>query len=121
MFVLYSSAKVSLLSILRVRGGHHLHPLLSQLCSMFAEFILYTVVVFEVECCTGIHKRVHWAPAACYVIHCAMLLCATSLVKLCIEKSFYLQDLTAFETTVCVVVVNFETTLKNYYFNLLFT
>ena len=115
MFVLYSTATVSLLSILWVRGGHHLHPLLSQLCSMFAEYMLYTVVVFEVECCTGIHKRIHWALAAYYVIHCAMLLCATSLVKLCIEKSFYLQDLTAFETTVCVEVVNFETTAKLVY------
>jgi hypothetical protein len=92
-----------------------MHPLLSQLCSMFAEYMLYTVVVFEVECCTGIHKRIHWALAVCYVIYCAMLLCATSLVKLCIEKSFYLQYLTAFQTTICVEVVNFETTAKLVY------
>jgi hypothetical protein len=44
-----------------------------------------------------------------------LLLCATSLVKLCYEKSFYLQDLTAFETTVCAVVVNFETTAQLVY------
>jgi hypothetical protein len=82
---------------------------------MLAEYMLYTVVVFEVKCCTGVHKRIHWAPDACYVIHCAMLLCATSLVKLCIAKSFYLQDLTALETTICFVVLNFETTAKLVY------
>ncbi len=56
-----------------------------------------------------------WAPAAFYVIHCALLLCATLHVKLCNEKSFYLQDSTAFETTVCVVVVNFKTTAQLVY------
>jgi len=79
--------------------------------------MLYTVVLFKV-CGRMLQRhtqRIHWAAAACYVIHCALLLCATLLVKLCFEKSFYLQDFTAFDTTICTEVVNFETTAQLVY------
>jgi hypothetical protein len=44
----------------------------------------------------------------CYVIICNIA-CKMDVLMILLQ---YLQDLTAFETTVCVVVVNFETTAK---------